>query len=1244
MRRLWLVLAVAAAPGLCWGGAGQKGVTKRFARVNPVFPSAARQRIVLDGPWEFRMDPKDAGEAANWAKAAVAFPDTIRVPGAWEAQGFGGPRLVTRYQGTPVCVRGSYRGAAWYRKRVPVPAAWRGRRIWLKLGGVQPSAAVWCNGVYLGFHALYFEPFKFDVTDIARPGEPCTVVARIDNRKQAASFGQGGGAGGCLTILWPWGGIHRSVVLEATAPVSIQRAVVLPDLDRATIEARVHLEDEPPPGRKLRLEAEARLIGDGAEESFAKASVPVGGQALSLKLAVSNVQPWSPDSPRLYRLDLRLTDGDKTLDEWSERFGFCKREARGNDVFLNNRKVFVRAYGNDCVYPLTIAPPASRDVYRERFKRARAFGFTYVRHHTWVPLPEYFDAADELGIMLQPELPYGGPLERMDALMRNYRNHPSLATYSMTNEAYRGRAGLAALYRHAKSQDPARFAIDSDGANGPVRPTCDLWIINGTPPDSHPAFRTKPVIYHEFLNLPTIADPAALPKFTGGFQPTAMADLAAFAKAKGLEREVAQAVRASRHLQKLYQKEGIERARRQRELDGYCYWTIADFWEFGQGLFDMLWQPKGWTAAEFRRFNGPACLVAELPTHTAWQGDPVPVKFLASNYTGQDIRAAHLEWELLDEGNRLLGGRLGELHAPQGDVAELCSTRLLLPELRRHARLVLRAELKWGEASLSNQWVLWTYSKAALAEDFPATIRFRGRAKALAAAYAKLAPRAGPELLVAEGLQPGDLDFLRRGGRMLLTSTVAFPSMRARLHPGWWRSSPSDQCGLAIGDHPALAGFPHDRAAGLQIRPILRSVVAVDKLPFKPTPIIYGLSYPFPRMPMHLKKLRGEPPELRSCLFELPVGKGMLLACGLDLSPARPESRALLDCLLRYATGPAFRPGTTDGGANLQKLIPSIDNLSIAKRLAAAKTRPGDPVAVEIRVANQGTLPCEIRVTDSVPAGVETLDTLNWTLSVRGGQERTLFYMAKAPKAGTHTLPPARLVFGKKSKQSGSVTLSVSPDAPPMRVPKVPTPDPASIVASWPLDEARGRSAADASGKHTIALKDVTWSYGISGAALRFNGTTSRASTPDHPALDLPGPLTISLYVWPARLTRAEQCLIDKGGSSRRNYGLYLVGSELLFLVHARGREHKFRTRGLAHQPRRWHHIACTYDRRRIRILLNGRERLNHKAPLGPLTPTTTPLFLGFRGPQNDLRFHGLIDEVTILRTADRQKPPGRRR
>ncbi len=43
------------------------------------------------------------------------------------------------------------RGTGWSGRRVVVPGAWKGSRVWLNFGGAHPGAEVWLNGVKLGF-------------------------------------------------------------------------------------------------------------------------------------------------------------------------------------------------------------------------------------------------------------------------------------------------------------------------------------------------------------------------------------------------------------------------------------------------------------------------------------------------------------------------------------------------------------------------------------------------------------------------------------------------------------------------------------------------------------------------------------------------------------------------------------------------------------------------------------------------------------------------------------------------------------------------------------------------------------------------------------------------------------------------------------------------------------------------------------------------------------------------------------
>ncbi len=52
-------------------------------RVNPVLLHPRELRHSLGGPWRFRLDPDDAGVAAEWFRHPDAIADRIAVPGCW---------------------------------------------------------------------------------------------------------------------------------------------------------------------------------------------------------------------------------------------------------------------------------------------------------------------------------------------------------------------------------------------------------------------------------------------------------------------------------------------------------------------------------------------------------------------------------------------------------------------------------------------------------------------------------------------------------------------------------------------------------------------------------------------------------------------------------------------------------------------------------------------------------------------------------------------------------------------------------------------------------------------------------------------------------------------------------------------------------------------------------------------------------------------------------------------------------
>ncbi|MCX6929621.1 MAG: hypothetical protein NT154_41365, partial [Verrucomicrobia bacterium] len=545
------------------------------AVVNPVVRSPLQSVLSLRGEWEFvtrdvaplRHPGWNAFYVKPWSGAR-----TIQVPACWEAQGVGtsgmGDSWDCKWDHCAKPLRWLYKGDAWYRKRVTIPEGWRNHRIWLKVGGVRSQGWFWVNQTPVAWVDNYCGTYKYDITDLVRAGQEAVIVAEVNNVLPSRK--------GLFSSTHRFGGLYRDVELEATPDTRIDYAWVRGDFDQqaAEVHATIAYGDAVCPVKKAVLRITVKT-GDGQAAGEQIQNVVFDPQQKAARVTCSipltRFQPWSPDSPTLYLAEVILCDGDQPVQGWVERFGVRKFEVRGDRFFFNNKPFFVRGYGDDFVYPLTLVSPASREEHLKHLKAAREAGFVYVRLHTHCELPEYFEAADEAGVLVQPELPYYGdypteaftfdPIRDLKELITHYRRYVSLATYCMGNEGTLGRPLGTEIYKLIKQLDPDRLVLHQDGTfntrensdfrNGPIT----VWQPGSFACDA-------PFIAHEYLNLSVKQDPRLAPKFSGAMLPPVPLETRdQWIRNAGLNRRWADACQDAAHgLQRHYQKQGLEAA------------------------------------------------------------------------------------------------------------------------------------------------------------------------------------------------------------------------------------------------------------------------------------------------------------------------------------------------------------------------------------------------------------------------------------------------------------------------------------------------------------------------------------------------------------------------------------------------------------------------------------------------------------------------------------------------------------
>ena len=908
---------------------------KHLAVVNPVCGNEAGSVISLRGEWEF-LAQTDLRTRRN-SHDKPFFPDVapwntarrIQVPGCWESQGVGKPGESEPWAFRIDCSQKPLRhvlfGEGWYRRKVKIPEAWRDKRVWIKVGGVNARGWIWVNRQQAAHVANYCGTYKYDVTDCVTPGEEAEIVVEVDNRLK--------GRKGCFNNVNRWGGIYRDIELEATPQTFIDDAWIRGDFDEKVAEVHVMIgravsprppsarEDTRPPDAavsskppyQIRVTIDGQTVSHPLESLKPLKSLEPLKSLKPLKLPLADFRPWSPEHPNLYTGIVELVENGQVVHTRRERFGVRKLEVRGKEFYLNGKPFFVRGFGDDAVYPLTGLSPADRDAHRAHLAKAREAGFNFVRLHTHCELPEYFDAADELGIMIQAELPYYSdvptegfafdPRRDVTELWRNYRRHPSFAVYSMGNEGSFGEALDRQLHAYVKAMDPDRLKINqdchvasmnqpdaADYLGGPV----NVWPSGSANPD-------RPFVTHEYLNLCIKVDSRDEASYTGAWLPPATRRSRADWLAKfGLGMEWGDRLQDAQHaLQRHYQQSGVEAARRDPYCDGYCFWTIVDVVVAqgasytAQGLFNPFWEQKrgGFSATEFAKFNSPSCILLDVSDddRVFVSGDALAADFLFAHYGEAPLKDATLEWRLeTDAQERVTPMRgcvpVGDI--PLGPARKIASQKIVFPSVEKPAKAKLSARI----GGVSNDWDFWV---------FPRRERRDGHDLAVAPSLKKMMERlydgltvfeAGatdgtapvPPVVIAEAGSPEAEAAVKAGRRVVaIGKAEGVPNVKL----GWWWMG--NQVGTALLRHPVFGDLPHEG----HLSPLLFRIVGKGK-------------------PLDGAVYKGEDlfmigeggDKCFAYLAKRNVGEGIAVeSFGLDLLSGRPEGAAILDGMIDYA-------------------------------------------------------------------------------------------------------------------------------------------------------------------------------------------------------------------------------------------------------------------------------------------------------------------------------------------------------
>lgn len=293
----------------------------------------------------------------------------------------------------------------WYRRTFDVPPEWRigdGRRLRLTFEAVDHDATVWVDGTLVGTHRGGYDSFAFDVTDALDGDGPHELVVGVVDRTDDTwqPIGKQRNVPDRGIFYTSASGIWQTVWMEPVAAAGhIERLAMTPDLGAGG----------------LRLSAvTAGTDGLRIEATAYEGRRPVGrvtGPAdTELFLPVPNARLWSPDSPFLYDLEVRLLDGNRPIDHVRSYFGMREvGKEKGKDgklyLTLNGEILFNLATLDQGYWPDGIVTAPTDEALRFDIAEHKRLGFNTIRKHIKVEPDRWYYWADRLGVMVWQDMP-----------------------------------------------------------------------------------------------------------------------------------------------------------------------------------------------------------------------------------------------------------------------------------------------------------------------------------------------------------------------------------------------------------------------------------------------------------------------------------------------------------------------------------------------------------------------------------------------------------------------------------------------------------------------------------------------------------------------------------------------------------------------------------------------------------------------------------------------------------------------
>ncbi len=840
-----------------------------------------------------------------------------------------------------------------YKKEITIPAEWQ-HKNWRLILERTKATTVWMDKDSIGHSNLILSPQQYNLGKLSAGKH--TITIEVDNGETAVPKNIHGSHAWSDATQTNWNGIIGKIALEAHDGVLIEDAQFYPSAQANTIPVSLNIKSE--------LSVNATIIIKGNTHNTTKRLiVPQQEITIQLQKGVAKYDfnfsigddkaLWSEFDPALYKIELQLITSAGS-DRVIANIGIRDFSTSGTQFSINNLKTVLRGKHDACVFPLTGYPPMDKVIWKQQFQLAKQFGINHYRFHSWTPPQAAFDAADEEGIYMQPELPYWGGMDKDSTALNNfllqegnhilktYGNHPSFVMMALGNELGGDQKFMRTFTDYFKTIDKRHlYAFGANnwlGTGGQQAGedfliTCRVGgevgtadysthtrstfsfadakyggLLNAQYPSTLHDFSkaversSVPVISHENGQFQVYPDYDEIKKYTGVLYPYNLEIFRKRLQENNLQDQAVNFHKATTAFAVACYKADIEMCLRTPGFGGYQILDLQDYPGQGSayvGILNAFMEPKAnIDAGVFAGFNAAVVPLAIMPKYCWYNTEAFTATIKLFNYSAASINEQMLDWKILDKNlNTVIAKGSMNVNSKQGSLAQIGVINESFNALTSATQLSLQLRF----AGKTNQYDIWVYPNQ----------------------QSKLTG------IVQTNSLTTAIQQLQKGKKVLfipLHKDVEQQSVGGMFTPDYWNYamfknisewlkrdvSPGTVSILTNPEHPLFKTFPTQMHSNWQWWTILKNARALilNKTAADYKPLIQVID-------------NIERNHKLGLVFEMQVGKGKLLVSMCDLERIRdtPEGNAFKNAIYNYMQSDDFAPATQFTPAALKAIF-----------------------------------------------------------------------------------------------------------------------------------------------------------------------------------------------------------------------------------------------------------------------------------------------------------------------------------